>query len=595
MLRSRWFVVVCAIWIQCCSGSAYTFGFYSQSIKLRLNYDQKHLDTLASFKDIGANVGILSGIIFQYMPPWAVLAVGALQSCFGYMMIWLSVIGSVPPPAFWQMCFYMLLAANGQTYSNTATVVTCVQNFPGSRGIVIGLMKGSVALSGPILTQLYRTIYPSGPESFIFMLMWLPTLMTFAWMFVLRPLPSVPKERNDTTNLHIMSAIALLLATYLMTTVVIQNTIEVSHVTSVITCSIGGLVLLLPIGVVYKSEREDDKDDAFLSEFSSSEPSLLKEPLLPTPSPALGLNSSFNIPKDPNARDENSEADNTKCHSESESVGQVSEAADGGLPGGRTTPHMGEDHTFVEAVKKADFWLLWVSTACGMGSGLTTIDNMGQIGASQGYSPQSVGTFMSLLSIWNCLGRLGFGTISEISLHRYRIPRPVFLAFTLATMSIGHLIFAMAVPGSLYAGSVLVGLSYGAQWSLMLAITSEIFGLKRFATLFNTIAIASPVSSSFLLVQVAGRIYDYEAAKQKSGTQLIGHLKPVGIHRWLNSSDLLCHGAHCFRLTFIIMAAVSFCGCLISLILVSRTRKFYYQVVYARLEKVIEKSRRDVA
>ncbi|KAL2611362.1 hypothetical protein R1flu_023054 [Riccia fluitans] len=583
MLKSRWFVVVCAIWIQCCSGSAYTFGIYSQSIKVALNYNQKHLDTLASFKDLGANVGIVSGIIFEHTSPWAVLAIGALQSGFGYLMIWLSVVGRVPSPAFWEMCLYMFMAANGSTYFNTATVVTCVENFPRSRGIVIGLMKGFLGLSGAILTQLYRAIYAEAPESYIFMLMWLPTLMALAWMLFLRPLPSL-KRSNESENLYLMSAIALFLAAYLMTLIIIENTMKLTHLTSVITCSICGLILLLPLGVVYKSEREDAEVDVFLSSSSSSNPSpSLKQPLLPPPSlnfESASSSSAFPgstpVPpeKDPKAKAEESGA-KKGYHSKSE--GEASEAADEGTRVERREPHRGENHTFIQAVKKADFWLLFVAMACGMGSGLTAIDNMGQIGASQGYSVQKVGTFISLLSIWNFLGRLGFGTISEICLHRYRIARPVFLALTQATMSIGHLIYAVAFPGSLYVGSVIIGLCYGAQWSLMPAITSEIFGLVRFGTLFNTIAIASPLGAYFLSVQVAGRIYDYEAEKEGIPVPLINDLDGIPIFRWLKSSELLCNGAQCFRMTFIIMAIVSFFGCLVCLILVARTKTFYYQ------------------
>ncbi|KAL2633339.1 hypothetical protein R1flu_004818 [Riccia fluitans] len=536
-----------------------------RSIKLALNYDQKQLDTLAFFKDMGSNVGIVSGMVYEHISPWGALTIGALQAGLGYLMIWLSVTGRVAFPALWQMCLYIIMAANGQTYFNTATVCTCVENFPRSRGIVIGLLKGFLGLSGAILTQLYQAIYPNQPESYILMLSWLPTL-ALLWMFVLRPVPS-PKRSNESMNLYFMSAIALCLVLYLMATIIVQNIVTWTRLASIITCAVCGLVLLLPLGVVYKSQREDEKVDA-------SKPSLsLKDPLLPPPS-----SSSSSLPVSSPMKDkeaENSRSGGKKVYI-SESEGEVSETAEEeGTPPERRKPRRGEDHTFFEAVKAADFWLLFVAMACGMGSGLTAIDNMGQIGASQGYSVQKVGAFVSLVSIWNFLGRLGFGTISEICLHRYKIPRPVFLVVTQATMSIGHLMFAVAFPGSLYVGSVVIGLCYGAQWSLMPAITSEIFGLKRFGTLFNTIAIASPLGAYYLSVQVAGRIYDYEAEQEGN----------VGL--WLrDSSELLCDGARCFRLSFIIMAGVSVFGCLVCLMLVARTKRFYKQLVYARVETV---------
>lgn len=138
---SRWFVIAAGIWIQSAAGTAYTFGVYSQSIKLALNYDQQRLDTLAFFKTIGGNVGIISGLVYDVVPPWAVLVIGAAQNAFGYTMLWLAVTARIAPPPLWQMCIYICVATNSATFFSTAVVVTNVKNFPNKRGIVIGLLK----------------------------------------------------------------------------------------------------------------------------------------------------------------------------------------------------------------------------------------------------------------------------------------------------------------------------------------------------------------------------------------------------------------------------------------------------------------------
>ncbi|KAL3694385.1 hypothetical protein R1sor_008036 [Riccia sorocarpa] len=570
MLKSRWFVVACAMWMQSFNGSPYVFGVYSQKIKLALNYDQKEVGILATFKDIGSHFGILPGIILEHVSPSAVLVIGAMQSGFGYLMMWLSVTGKVRSPSLWQMCLYIFTGANGLTFFDTVAMVTCVRNFPHNRGIVIGLVKGFLGLSGAILTQLYRAIYADSPESFLFLLSWLPTIMALVGMFVLRSVPSSNRS-DESTNLYLMSTIGLLLACYIMTLIIVETIVDLTHLASltIIICGICGLILL-PLLVVYKSERDDEKIEG-IGLFSPPSPSL-KEPLLAPPSPS----SSSTLPVSAAVKGSNPGLEAVKKGYISE--GEVS---DEGKQVHRSKPRRGENHTFVEAVKKADFWLLFVAMACGMGSCLTAVDSMGQIGASQGYSVTKVGTFISLLSIWNFLGKLGFGMISEICLHRYRVPRPVFLALSQATTSIGHLVIAVAFPGSLYVGSLVIGLCYGAQWSLMPAITSEIFGLMSFGTLFNAISMGSPLGAYYLSVQVAGTIYDYEAEQeQNADSDRLGR-----IFMWLkNSGELLCDGAQCFRLTFMIMAAVSFFGCLVSLILVARTRRFYYQVVYARVE-----------
>jgi hypothetical protein len=74
-------------------------------------------------------------------------------------------------------------------------------------------------------------------------------------------------------------------------------------------------------------------------------------------------------------------------------------------------PRRGQDFTLGQAIVKADFWLLFFSFFCGVGSGVTAINNLAQMGEAQGYSDVSI--FVSLISIWNFLGRLGGGALSE--------------------------------------------------------------------------------------------------------------------------------------------------------------------------------------
>lgn len=142
-----------------------------------------------------------------------------------------------------------------------------------------------------------------------------------------------------------------------------------------------------------------------------------------------------------------------------------------------------------------NFWLLFFAMMCGMGSGLATINNMNQLCRSLGYRTAEINTFVSLWSIWNFLGRLGSGYASDLLLWKLGWARPLLMAIALLTMSIGHIIVALGFRGNLYLGSVIIGICYGSQWSLMPAITSEIFGVKHMGTIYNTIAVASPIGS----------------------------------------------------------------------------------------------------
>lgn len=152
-LSTKWIATVASIWIQCNSGSSYTFGIYSSTLKSSQNYDQSTLDTVSVFKDIGANVGVLSGLLYSYVTlnhrtrlnflrgPWVVHLAGALLCFVGYFLMWASVVGLIHQPPVPLMCLFMFMAAQAQTFFNTANVVTGVMNFSDYSGTIVGIMK----------------------------------------------------------------------------------------------------------------------------------------------------------------------------------------------------------------------------------------------------------------------------------------------------------------------------------------------------------------------------------------------------------------------------------------------------------------------
>ncbi|XP_020594728.1 uncharacterized protein LOC110034830, partial [Phalaenopsis equestris] len=231
-------------------------------------------------------------------------------------------------------------------------------------------------------------------------------------------------------------------------------------------------------------------------------------------------------------------------------------------------PARGEDFSILQALFSIDMLVLFFSTICGVGGTLTAIDNMGQIGESLGYPSRSINTFVSLISIWNAMGRVAAGFISEILLTKYRVPRPLVLTFVLLLACAGHLLIAFGVPNSLYLASVIVGFCFGAQWPLLFSIISELFGLKYYSTLYNFGSVASPIGSYILNVRVAGHLYDRETERQNGG-----------------GKEGTCIGVKCFQLSFFIITVATVVGAVVSLVLAVRTRKFYKGDIYARFRE----------
>ena len=153
------------------------------------------------------------------------------------------------------------------------------------------------------------------------------------------------------------------------------------------------------------------------------------------------------------------------------------------------------------------------------------------------------------------------------------------MAVAQVTMALGHLFFAMGWPGSLYIGTLLIGLGYGAHWAIVPAAVSELFGLKNFGALYNFINLANPTGSLVFSGVIASSIYDREAEKQAHHHH----------HQQQNMGSIFsgmlsvddppkCEGSICFFLTSMIMSGICIIAVVLSMVLVHRTK-----VVYANL------------
>ncbi|CAI9268424.1 unnamed protein product [Lactuca saligna] len=538
VIQGRWFSLFASFLIMAGAGATYLFGIYSKDIKTTLGYDQTTLNLIGFFKDLGANIGVISGLIAEVTPTWCLLLIGAAVNFTGYFMIWLSVTHRLPEPRIWQMCLYMCIAANAQNFENTGVLVTTLRNFLENRGVVLGLLKGFTGLSGAIMAQIYLAVYGDDSKALILLIAWLPAALSVVFVYTIREINDVKtKPSNELRVFYHFLYISIVLALFIMGITIAQKLVTFSPVAYAGSSTAVCFLLFSPLFISIKQElailKNTNQESIIVSEVEAQ-----------------------NLDHE---QDEEQEQSKPSCF---EYIFL-------------NKPERGEDYSILQALVSTDMTILYVATFCGLGTSFTAVDNLGQIGESLGYPRKSISTFVSLLSIWNYFGRIFAGFVSEHLLVTYKFPRPLMMTLVLLLSCMGHLLIAFPFTGSVYIASIIIGFSFGAQLPLLFAIVSELFGLKHFTTLFNCAQLGSPLGSYVLNVRVTGPMYDREAMKV---------LERRGLDRSV-VKELVCIGKQCYRRSFMVLAGVCCFGALATLVLVARTREFYNGDVYRKFRE----------
>lgn len=126
-------------------------------------------------------------------------------------------------------------------------------------------------------------------------------------------------------------------------------------------------------------------------------------------------------------------------------------------------------------------------------------------------------------------------------------------------MAVGYVVMALALPGSLYIGSIVVGVCYGFRLAITVPAASELFGLKYYGLIYNILILNLPLGSFLFSGLLAGLLYDAEATKTAGGGNT-------------------CVGAHCYRLVFFVMAFACLVGFGLDVLLTVRTKKVYLRI-----------------
>ncbi|CAA2963771.1 NUCLEAR FUSION DEFECTIVE 4-like [Olea europaea subsp. europaea] len=424
-----------------------------------------------------------------------------------------------------------------------------MRNFPLSRGTVSGIIKGYAGLGAAVYTEIYSVmLHDSSTKLLLFLAIGIPAICLLMMYFVRPCTPASGDDSSEKGHFLFIQVSSIVLGIYVLITTILDDVLTLSAPVSYTFLIVMVLLLMAPLAIPIKMTfyPSNHSKSAKLGQQvgpanSSDQENSNKdntEPLL-TPSSSAANLGSFH---------ENDYMTD---------VEMLLAVGEGAIRRKKRKPRRGDDFNITEALVKADFWLLFLISFVGIGTGITVLNNLAQIGIAQDMNDTKF--LLALFSFCSFIGRLGGGVASEYFVRSKAIPRTVWIVVAQVTMVVTYLLFASALDGTLYAATLLLGICYGIHGSVITPAVSELFGLKHFGIISNLMGLGNPIGAYLFSGLLAGHLYDKEAANQHSST---------------------CLGPDCFRLTFLILAGVCCVGSALSIVLTWRIKPVY-QMLYA--------------
>lgn len=555
----RWLSLSAAMIIMGCSGLTYTYAVYSGYIKMKFHYTQEQIDNIGAAKDFGAVVALASGFFYNFYPPWITVYIGALLRIFGYGLMWMTITGDTPR-SIWMLCLYVALGTGGDGWVDTACMMTSVENFDDHRGTAMGILKSQLGLSGAMFVTIYQAFLQPDVNKFLLLIAVVPTVVYLLLGFLISPSTQNEKHkdiRGTMMRFKIIYGMIVLLGIFLTLSMIIQAKFHAGNHTS----GLFAILMLIIISVMYA---------------------------VPVVQKPLGSGIYVSCPKNSQVQEIDLFPIPVRSLNHTKSLGGKSESLAGdceteifplkGVPGfieeelvESSEPRNVNEHTEVqnivdltvwECLVAVDFWLVNIVVMSGGGSGLAIINNFAQIGSAA--RSDEIGLYVGIISVGSCFGRITSGYASDF-LMRSGYPRPLCLLITQIIMMLSCILLATGGVFFLYVGSALIGMAYGAYWTLAPAVLSEIFGMKPFAILYKIIGICPTIGSYVLSAKILGVLYDKQAALyHHNSTEEIVH-----------GEENTCYGWQCFGFALLYLSLICFIGGLACLWLMKRTHMLY--------------------
>lgn len=173
-------------------------------------------------------------------------------------------------------------------------------------------------------------------------------------------------------------------------------------------------------------------------------------------------------------------------------------------PAQQTGAPQAENFTQGECIRTVPFWILWFTFVFSAGAGLMVIGCLKNFGELEGgLSAAVAGSALGLLALFNGLGRVVWGTISQKLGARKSIA-----AMTLLQSLMLFVLFKMgSSPITLTVAACWIGFNFGGNFALFPLATAESFGTKNLGANYGAMFTSYGVGGVLMPI-LAGRVWD---------------------------------------------------------------------------------------
>jgi len=484
----RFVVLAACVVLSLVGGLQYIFGTISPELKEVFRLEQPIVDAAGLAQNFGGNVGLHAGIFLDAFGPRPMILSAAVLGGTSYLVLYLALTQTwdIHGNAF---VLYLIMFAIGQAQLlvDMSIVPTVSRLFQENRGLTLGLCKAFLGLGGSLVVQLYTTFLMPDIEGFIlFLSVYFFAICVCSSFFVSsnEKLLITDEEcvlRTEETKRATKFALkgVVLLMTLLMVALFSKSELHVSGLTQLFLTV---LIVTVFVGICFSI--------ALTPEHAVQG---VEDPL------ALRTNLSNHM----------------GTTASSSTTAEILDASELSVPLLVETPEKKLDKSLYDAVHGLDFWCHAGCVCTAWGSGLYLIMNVGQLVEIVGSPAENKDIVVSLISIFNCMGRLTIGAASDALQLRGIKRTQLFGWFVLLTGGV-MLLLKQATPSTFFFSAVILGYAYGALNVLSPAIVVDLYGTKHIGSLYAAMMLFVTSGTYLIASRLFASVYEAHVKMDKN-------------------------------------------------------------------------------